>query len=221
MKNPYLERLGRRMRDYHRHHPWRLTDGLFIPHAYPDELATELSWWDDVGFILNRRRVIVHWIHPRMAYRDAIEEQAMAEVPDPRDPDGGLDFDKEEKHWRRLGRSRKKLVVTRANFSDEQRAYFDAVNKREQELVRAGIDLIVSPSMRVKRYWWATAIDLVAPIEVRSEKAARELAALAKRLLKRETTVAAEWPDYRYGRDTWLSECGPSLIDEPVSLLLK
>jgi hypothetical protein len=206
MKNLYLERLGRRMRDYHRHHPWRLNGGIFVPHAYPEDRATELSWWADVGFILNRRRVIVHWIHPRMAYHEAIEQQAMAEVREPRDPDDDFDFDKGEKHWRKLGRSRKKLVATRVNFSDERTAYFDAVNKREQELVRAGIDLIVAPSMRVQRYWWATAVNLVAPIEIRSEKAAKELAALAKRLLKRETTVAAEWPDYRYGRETWLSE---------------
>lgn len=204
MKNPYLERLGRRMRDYHRHHPWRLSDGIFVPHAYPEDRATELSWWDDVGFILNGRRVIVHWVHPRMVYHDAIEKQAMAEVSQP--PGDWLDFDNGKKQWRRLGRSRKKLVSTQTTRSEEWEAYYDAVNGREQELTRVGIDLTVRPSMRVQRYSWAMAIDLVAPVEIRSEASARKLAALAKRLFKRETTVDAEWPDYRYGRHTWLSE---------------
>lgn len=51
MKNRHFEQLGRKMREFHRHHPWRLHDGLFIPHAYKEPCA--LSWWDDVGFILN------------------------------------------------------------------------------------------------------------------------------------------------------------------------
>lgn len=73
MKNQRLERLRRKMREYHRHHPWRLDGGLFIPHAYPGAEAKKLSWWDDVGFILNGRRVIVWWRHPRCVYHDAIE----------------------------------------------------------------------------------------------------------------------------------------------------
>ena len=35
MKNPHYESLGRRMREYHRTHQWRLSEGgLYIPHAY-------------------------------------------------------------------------------------------------------------------------------------------------------------------------------------------
>ncbi|WP_151704756.1 hypothetical protein [Nitrincola alkalilacustris] len=62
MKNSRLERLRRKMREYHRHHPWRLDGGLFIPHEYPEAEVKPLSWWDDVGFILNGRRVIVRWL---------------------------------------------------------------------------------------------------------------------------------------------------------------
>jgi len=29
MKNPHYESLGRRMREYHRNHPWRLSDAYF------------------------------------------------------------------------------------------------------------------------------------------------------------------------------------------------
>ena len=166
MKNPRLERLRRKMREYHRHHPWRLDGGLFIlktsvgrarvcgfgvvwqgattrngrsiprrsnaagrrqkraigrvaahpmgerprrhkrqppcglsrakerstevfrfiPHAYPEAEAEPLSWWDDVGFMLDGRRVIVWWRHPRCVYHDAIERQAMADVPAPSTP---------------------------------------------------------------------------------------------------------------------------------------
>lgn len=39
-----------------------LGGGLFIPHEHPECKANKLSWCDDVGFILNGRRVIVSWL---------------------------------------------------------------------------------------------------------------------------------------------------------------
>lgn len=211
MQNPHLERLYRRMRKYHRHHPWSLDGGLFIPHAYSEADTKKLSWWDDVGFILAGRRVIVNWRHPRCAYHDAIAQQAMEEVPAPSTPSTLEKFlsgqEPGTKHWRKLGRSRKKVVGERMpKTADEWVAFYDAVNEREDELMRVGIDLEVVPSMRVGLCSTATTVDLVAPIEVRSKEDVRALAMLAKRLLKRETTVADEWPGYRYGRDAWLSE---------------
>ena len=81
MKNPYYEHLGRRMREYHRTHPWRLSEGgLYIPHAYSDVGPQSLSYWDDVGFILNGRRIIVWWQHPRHIYANAIESMAWEEA---------------------------------------------------------------------------------------------------------------------------------------------
>ena len=83
MKNPHYEYLGRRMREYHRTHPWGLSEGgLYIPHAYWDMGPESLSFWDDVGFILNGRRVIVWWQHPRDLYRHAIESLATEEAGD-------------------------------------------------------------------------------------------------------------------------------------------
>jgi hypothetical protein len=204
MKNRHLEDLRRKAREHHRRHQWRLENGLFIPHAYPEEGKDRLSWWDDVGFILNDRRVIVHWVHPRFAYNNAIEDRAQSETPPPASDwwqEGG------EKRYRKLGRSRKRVIgiasgPTTAPWSD----YFAALKAREDELARSGIDLDIRPSMRVGWYKWATAIDLIAPIEVRSRDHVVSLAVIARRLLKRETTVAEEWPGYSYGRVDWLAE---------------
>ena len=139
--------------------------------------AGELSWWDDVGFVLNGRRVLVFWRHPRCVYRDAVEAQAMADVPEPSGP-GFLDW----------------------------RVFYDAVTEHQVELERVGIDLDVAPSMRVGWCSTATMVELVAPVEVCSEADVRALATFAKRLLKREVAVAEEWPGYRYGRQAWLAE---------------
>lgn len=172
-----------------------------------------MSWWDDVGFVLNGRRVLVFWRHPRCVYRDAIEAKAMADVPQP-STFGVLDacFDEgsaSTKQWRKLGRSRKKVVSTTLQGpTEEWRTYFDAVRKRESELEDTGINFDVTPSVRIGWCSTATTIDLVAPFEVRSETDVRTLAAFAKRLLKREVALADEWPGYRYGRETWLAESG-------------
>ncbi|MDD3802149.1 MAG: hypothetical protein PHV45_08125 [Desulfuromonas thiophila] len=209
MKNLHYEQRRRQMREYHRQHPWRLDGGFYIPHAYPD--PKKLSWWDDVGFILNGRRVIVWWQHPRWVYYDAIEKQALAEVPVPATPSTLEKFlsgqEPGQKTWCKLGRSRKKVIsATMPKSSDEWIAYYDAVNALEDELMRTGIALEVAASMRVEQLKWATGVSLILPIEVLNKEDVRALAALAKRLLKRETTVADEFPGYVYRREQWLLE---------------
>ena len=68
---------------YHRTHPWRLSEGgLYIPHAYSNMSPQSLSYWDDVGFILNGQRIIVWWQHPRHIYANAIESTAWEEAGD-------------------------------------------------------------------------------------------------------------------------------------------
>jgi len=204
MKNRHVEKLRRKMREYHRHHQWRLEDGLYIPHKYPDEDREQLSWWDDAGFILNGRRVIVHWVHPRCVYSDAIEEKALSEIVAPVDDTSSL-FDG-KKTYRKLGRSRKKVAWVEHEFTQEQSNHLAAVKSRDKELRRNGIDLSITPSMRVSWYTWAMAVYLVAPLEVRSHEQVKELISVARRLLKRQTTIEREWPDFSYGPADWLSE---------------
>ena len=113
MKDLRQERLGRLQREYHRHHPWRLgPGGLFVPHSYAEVKPDALSWWDDVGFILNGRRVIVWWRHPRCVYHDALEELASEQA-------GEFPFDDwlmkgAIANYRKVGRSRKKSSATPA-----------------------------------------------------------------------------------------------------------
>jgi hypothetical protein len=205
MKNPNQERLRRQMKQYHRHHPWRLgQSGIFVPHAYPDSRA--LTWWDDAGFILNGRRVMVWLVHPRMKVADAIEDMAWAEAGDSPLPTSNL-FEPSEKQWRKVGRSRKKVVAYRSPPTpDVQRDYYAKLNAIQQRRQDEGIDLMVHPSMSVKTLSWCTGISLCIPFEIRNEDDVCALAALAKRLLKREVSLGDIFPGYRYGREDWLSE---------------
>lgn len=208
MKNKHLEVMGRRMREYHRHHQWRLSEGgLYIPHAYWDVTPESLPSWDDVGFILNGRRYIVWWQHPRRMVRDAIEKRAFELVGD--GPDREWMFNGATTIYKKVGKSgkRKKSVGHRSReMSEAQSAYYDRLNSEIERMSNEGIDLEIRPSWKWKRLNWAMGVDLVAPIEVRNEQDAGRLADLAKRLVLRQTTLAAEFQGSVYDRASWLRD---------------
>lgn len=206
MKNVKRELFGRMQRQYHRHHPWRLSHGgLYIPHSYADRKPDSLSWWDDVGFILNGRRVIVWWRHPRHVYEDALEEQSWREAGD--GPHDDWLTEGSTKNYRRVGASRKKIVsYTCRQPSAEQAQHYDLLRAIRQRLTTEGIDLDVAPSWKRERLTWAIGVSLVAPLEVRNEKDLVSVALLARRLILGETVLTAEFPGYRYSRADWLRE---------------
>lgn len=204
MKNRNWEQLRHLMRQYHRHNQWHLDNGLFVPHSYAE--SRTLSWWDDVGFILNRRRVMVWWTHPRMKYADSITDMAWQQAGEPPQQGGQL-FLAGEKQWKKVGRSRKKVVAYRSPpLADAQKEYYTRLASIEARLQDQGIDLTVRPSVSVTSLNWCTGIAACIPVEVRSREDIGELAALAKRLLKREVILTDLFPDYKYDRADWLSE---------------
>jgi hypothetical protein len=204
MKNPDQERLRILMRQYHRHHQWCLADGFYIPHLC--QQTKLLSWWDDVGFVLNGRRIMVWWRHPRMEYSDAINELAWKEAGDP--PERAADmFASSEKQWKKVGRSRKKVASYLCRPTpDSMQVYYAKLSAIESRLESEGIDLVVRPSISVKRLSWCTGVDLCIPVEVRTGEEVRALAGLAKRLLKGESSLVGEFAGYAYERAEWLAE---------------
>lgn len=206
MKNPKQERFGQMQRQYHQQHQWRLgKDGLYIPHSYAETKPDSLSWWDDVGFILNGRRVIVWWQHPRDIYSAAIEEQSWDRAgPDPQDD---WLFEDATTNYKRVGQSRKKIVsYTSRQPSAEQAAYYEHLRAVRQSMEAEGIELDVTLSWKRERLNWATGVSLVVPLEVRNEAELAQVASLARRLLLGQTTLQNEFPDYRYGKADWLRE---------------
>lgn len=206
MKNPRQERLYRLMRQYYRHDQWQLRKGLYLPHSY--EEPRKLSWWDDVGFILNGRHVMAWWVHPRMSYVDAIEELAWkATDTTPSEFTQLLSREPSQKIWKKVGRSRKKVVGYQASpWPEGRQAHYDKMFADENRLRLEGIDFEVRPSMTVKAFSWCRGVELCVPVEVRNEKDAEVLADLARRLIKGATTLDTEFPGYRYDRKQWLDE---------------
>lgn len=208
MKNPHYEYLGRRMREYHRTHQWRLSDGgLYIPHAYSNMGPESLSYWDDVGFILNGRRIIVWWQHPRHIYAEAISSMAWEEAGDgPRD---NWLWEGATKNYKMVGKSskRKKLSsFTSRDPSEAQTQHYEKLRKIEELLTQDGIELKVQPSWKWERLRWAMGVSLVAPMEVRNEQELAKVARLARELILQKTTLVQEFPGFVYDRASWLRD---------------
>lgn len=208
MKNTKYELFGRMQRQYHRSHPWRLSqDGLYIPHSYADMKPDSLSYWDDVGFILNKRKVIVWWQHPRHVYADALDTQSWQEAGD--GPQDDWLTEGSTKNYRKVGASRKKIIsYTSGPPSAEQNQHYDRLRDIRDRLTTEGIDFDVSPSWKWERLAWATSVSLIAPLEVRNEAELASVALLARRLILGQTTLDAEFPGYCYSRADWLLEQG-------------
>lgn len=208
MKNPHYESLGRRMRDYHRRHQWRLSQGgLFIPHAYFNMTSESLSYWDDVGFILNGRRIMVWWRHPRDLYKARIRDLAWQEAGD--DPGDDWLTEGGTTNFKLVGKSGKRKKVssyTSRDPSEAQRQYYDQLLQSEIRLMKEGIDQEVRPSWKWERLAWAMGVTLVAPLEVRNEQELAALAHLARKLVLRQTTLDQEFPDSIYSREDWLED---------------
>ena len=64
----------------------------------------------------------------------------------------------------------------------------------------------MQPSWHRERLTWATGVGLVVPLEVRTEREIAVVASLAKQLILGQTSLQAEFPDYRYTKADWLRE---------------
>lgn len=170
LKSQKFEKLGRAQKQYHRNRPWGLSSsGLYVPHDYSEKTGADLSWWDDVGFILNKRRVIVWWQHPRYLYSEEIGRRARALAGD--DPSDGWLFEGGTKNYKQVGRSRKRLVsYTSRKPSEAQKQYYSACREIEQRLTVEGVEFEVGTSWSRERLSWATGIELIVPLEVQARR---------------------------------------------------
>ena len=199
-KNRHTERMRRMAKLFHRNDRSAHFErgGIIVRHDYSHVAPDAPTWWDDVGFILNDYRVTVLLVHPRMRYRDLIEDEAHR-LTDHLYP--GRLFRTTAPIFRKVGRSRKKQIRSQIERmgGDE---WFNALMAEEARLYQEA-DYRIEPSMKIGWGRHSRWIDLCAPIEVRSEDDLRELALLAKRLLKRETTLKQEFPGYCYTQSDW------------------
>ncbi|MGD9582712.1 MAG: hypothetical protein AB7V26_03435 [Lysobacterales bacterium] len=206
MKNRRFERLRRKARQYHRNHSGgQFEGGILVRHDYGEIAPDGLSWWDDVQFVLGGIRIAVAWRHPRHVYQDLIGEAAQLATSHLYEKiEGGL-FSGAEKKYKKLGRSRKKIVSYTTTHRPGESAWYEALRCEEARLSREA-EFSVAPSIKVEQLAWCRFVTIVAPIEVRSITELHPLANLVRRILLCETTLEREFPGYVYDQAQWLAE---------------
>ncbi|MCX7187204.1 MAG: hypothetical protein NTW57_08135 [Methylophilales bacterium] len=202
MKNSHQEKLKKSAKSSHRNYRGRrFSDGLIVRHQYDESDVAKLSWWDDVGFILNDYLVNISWIHPRMAFKDQAENEAHKRVTH---LDTGINdlFSQSEPNYVKIGKSRKKIIshtIKGPLLSSDWLAAFDAAYAEIMKTTDSQITL------SIKSEWTSGSrfVEICAPIEVRNEQDLMVIANLTRKLLKHETTLSKEFPDYVYTKDNW------------------
>ena len=208
MKNAVIEHRLRAMRTYHRNQRGSHFDaGVRLFHRYDEFAADDLSWWDDCQIIVNRRRAMIWWVHPRLKYHDAIEDAARLAAGEPPAHDNWLDAMRSRPIRKKVGNSRTRIVAyEHAEPNAEYRAHYATLRAEEDRLAATGIDLLVRPSLSRTTLDWCTGLELCIPIEVRNVAELQSLADIGRRLLKGETRLDRLFADYTYGRNEWLAE---------------
>lgn len=202
MKNPHVERLKLRAKQYHRTRRGdNFQGGIRSIHIYDGLPPDRLSWWDDVTFILNDYRVALAWTHPRMEFEDAIDTEVArltADLPHVELMCEGTPV------YKTLGKSRKQLT----HIVYEPPAQTDRHDQRQQvrQQVMQSTEIQIVPFLNAHWCKYSRFVNLCAPVEVRNESDLRQLAALTRRLLKREVTLPDVFPDYQYARADWERE---------------
>lgn len=217
MKNRQYELRRRRARQYHRHARGdTFEQGILRRHDYGDVDPNGLSWWDDVMFILGGVRINVAWRHPRQVYQDMIEDAAMKATEHLHETIEGDLFDGAEKTYKKLGRSRKKVVSYTATRRPGEQAWFDAL-RAEEERIGATAEFTVAPSFKVETLDWCRFVEIVAPVEVRHAAELRSLADLVRRILAGGMTLAHEFPGSIYGKPQWAADGLAGRPLQPIS----
>lgn len=144
-----------------------------------------------------------------MAYADMVEDLAHSQDPDILDQGNLIAELRIRPIHRKRGRSRKKVVAYAwPGLSEEAQDSYARQAALKDELL-ATSELEAVPSMRVSQLTWARGIELCMPMEIRCVEEAAEVATIAKRLYRGETSLAELFPHYRYTRETWEQEGGP------------
>jgi len=109
-------------------------------------------------------------------------------------------------NYKKVGRSRKKIVsYSLAPISPLMQQHFDAIElAKTQVITSTAID--VRPSMKIRWYRWCKGVHLCVPFEVRGRDDLKQLVALTRKLLARETTLQKEFGDYVYSNSDWLKD---------------
>lgn len=203
MKNKRIESIYRHIRTQPLR-AWRVDPTGFceIYHCY--DVPKKQSWWDDTAFRVNKKRVVVTWIHPRLHYSDTCENIVYENFTV---PDSDCNWLSETTPiYKKVGKSRKKVIAhQRAGMSDAARDRFTTRQALIEEMQKTG-DVSVKPYLKFDIWDHAINMNICMPIEVLNVDDVVELAKKCKYYYLNREEFAKDFSDYVYTKDNWNAE---------------
>ena len=204
MKNKHFDRKRSAAKLYAKswHRANKLTPlGNALIHCY--ETPKKYGWWDDVMFRLGSQVVVVWWVHPRMTFSDETSEMAHDLLPPA--PEWNIRANSTPV-YKKVGKSRKKTVAY--TMAPVHKSFADWCEEwdNHKEQIRRTTDLVIRPSMKVKQLDWCRGVSLCIPEEAVDAASVEKVAEIAKKLLRRETTLEEPYPGYGYTRHDYEHE---------------
>jgi hypothetical protein len=185
---------------HHRNNTWNLNQhGLMVRHDYTDMTPESLSWWDDVGFIFGKRRIMVWWLHPRMVYKDRLDEMATQQCAEKYPKEENWLMKSEPIRRKVKGGNRVKTVLYRMlPISTELQNYYDNFNSTLASLAQQDHGWEIQPSLKSTVLDWCQGINLVFPVEIRCEDDLRLLRDVVERHLRGDRSVLSGYSAYTF-----------------------
>lgn len=206
MKNHHYEYLKRKFKNtcYRKR---SFENKVHCYHTFTDVGPTDLTWWADFGFMLNGCYIIVDWVHPRMAFKDAVRDVAFKQVGHLyKDTHNDTLMNRSVPVYKKLGKSRKKIHVWRTTHKKLNTDGFLLALKLAEDALAQEADFVIKPSVSIEWKKYGKSVSVCAPVEVRSINDVASLALILKRVLKREISIDDAFNHYRYTRLNWLEE---------------
>lgn len=202
MKNNMVESFEAATKQFHRNNGApHFEQGIRRTYEFEKDASSKLSQRTQVTFILNDYQVVLDWHHPRFEYCQLLSREIWQRMNGIPTPDW---LGNSQAIYKKCGRSRKKILAWRTESVDW--SAWNTEFERVRLLVEQDTNYIVVPSIDACWGGQGRLVTLCAPIEVRNEKDLHVLADMAKRLLRREVTLAALFPESRYTKIDWENE---------------
>ena len=213
MKNKRIEQYKLQAKEYRKTALNRTTYDpdrkIVIFHSYLDDsgnLYKTHGAWDDVSFVHGSYYISVCWTHPRYEYYEKCDSTAYKEATDLFDSENAsLWLDCDAKNYKKVGKSRKKVVSYSSSFSRSSEDFYSHWKSKRIELLETS-NVVIKPFFNVHQTSWSKQIFISFPIEVIDEPSLGLLADKVREYLDTPNKFVDEFGNYVYDSRSYKEE---------------
>ena len=188
---------------------------ITVYHCYKHKQENDFSYWDDIVFVHNGKRITVTLKHPRTDYAEQIRSLALkeAELLKPNEIKEECDtlIDKCKKIYKTVGNSRKKICGYEA-YSPYKLTGLMLIQSLTEKYSEEGIEYTVKPYIKGHHFFSGIFYEVCIPFKINSEERLFFYAEAMMHYLKNGKTLSCLLnylgidSNYQYTKEDWLKD---------------